>query len=250
MPPKSGGENIDMAIRWLTLFFDTPRGKAEKAEAFWLRVTHSELSARRSEFATLIPHNGDPYLRMQEIGSDSPGCHLDVHADDVQQEAQRAVRLGASVVDNRATLVWLRSPGGLNTCIVRHHGESAVPQPVTWAGGQRSIVDQLCIDAPPALYEHEIRFWAAFTGWERRAGSTPEFEHLARQPEMPLRLLFQRLDDPADRVRAHADLACDGVAAETERHRDLGAVLVRKTEQWTTLRDPADRDYCITGRIP
>jgi hypothetical protein len=239
-----------MPIRWLTLFFDTPRAKARKAEAFWLRVTHSALSPRRGEFATVIPDIGDAYLRVQEIDSDIAGCHLDVHVDDVQREAERSVQLGATQVANRDTLVWLRSPGGLNTCIVRHDGDSTLPPPVRWPGGHRSIVDQLCIDAPPELFEDEIRFWAAFTGWERRPGSLPEFEHLARPPEMPLRLLLQRLDDPADRVRAHPDLACDDVAAETERHQKLGATLVRKTDRWATLRDPGDRDYCITGRTP
>jgi hypothetical protein len=239
-----------MAIRWLTLFFDTPRAKAHEAETFWLRVTHSELSARRGVFATLVPESGDAYLRVQKIDSGHAGCHLDVHVDDVQQEAERAVRLGAEAVENRETLVRLRSPGGLNTCIVRHDGESTVAPPVDWPGGQRSIVDQICIDAPTSTFENEIRFWAAFTGWERRPGSLPEFEHLARQPELPLRMLFQRLGDPTGPVRAHADLACDGIPAEAERHAELGAVLVRKTDQWAVLRDPADRDYCITGRIP
>lgn len=239
-----------MAIRWLTLFFDNPRPTARSAEQFWLRITGSELSARRGEFATLIPQSGDAYLRVQKIDRNIAGCHLDVHVDDVEREAERAVRLGATVVEERGTLVWLRSPGGLNTCIVRHDGESTVPPAVDWPARQRSIVDQICIDAPESAFENETRFWTALTGWERRAGSQAEFEYLARRPEMPLRMLFQRLDEPDGRVRAHADLACDDVAAETVRHERLGATVVRRASWWTTLRDPADRDYCITGRIP
>jgi hypothetical protein len=239
-----------MAIHWLTLFFDNPRPTARAAETFWLQVTRSTLSARRGEFATLVPESGDPYLRIQEIDSDIAGCHLDVHVDDVRREADRAVRLGASVVADRETLVWLRSPGGLNTCIVRHDGAATVPSPIRWPDGQRSIIDQICIDAPARSFDNEARFWAAFTGWARRPGTMPEFAHLVRQPEMPLRLLFQRLGERTGTVRAHADLACDGVAAEIERHRRLGASFVRETDEWTTLRDPADRDYCITARIP
>ena len=45
---------------------------------------------------------------------------------------------------------------------------------------------------------------------------------------MPIRLLFQRLDDrEAALCRAHPDLACDHVPAERLRHEHLGAVLSR-----------------------
>lgn len=250
MPLTRADDNDDMAIRWLTLFFDNPRPTARAAETFWLQVTRSTLSARRGEFATLIPPTGDPHLRMQDIDGDVAGCHLDVHVDDVVAEAERAVDLGAAVVADHGTYLVLRSPGGLNTCIVRHDGETTESRPISWPGGQRSIVDQISIDAPAAAFDAEAGFWAGFTKWELRPGSLPEFAHLVRPANMPLRLLFQRLGDPTGRVRAHADLACDGVAAETARHQELGATLVRKTEQWATLRDPADRDYCITGRIP
>lgn len=250
MHSTGADEDVGMVIRWLTLFFDNPRSTAPSTEQFWLRVTGFELSARRGEFATLIPQSGDAYLRMQEIDSNIPGCHLDVHVDDVEREAERAEQLGAEVVEDRGTLVSLRSPGGLNTCIVRHDGESTVPPAVQWPAGQCSIVDQICIDAPDPSFANETRFWTALIGWERRAGAQPEFEYLVRQPEMPLRMLFQRLDEPGGRVRAHADLACDDVAAETVRHERLGATVVRRASWWTTLRDPADRDYCITGRIP
>jgi hypothetical protein len=48
----------------------------------------------------------------------------------------------------------------------------------------------------------------------------------------------------------HLDLACDDAPAEVTRHVGLGAAVVRVTEQWTTLRDPAGREYCVTGRRP
>lgn len=46
----------------------------------------------------------------------------------------------------------------------------------------------------------------------------------------------------------HLDLACDDRDAEEQRHRVLGADFVRRTDQWTTMRDPAGRDYCLTRR--
>ena len=60
-----------------------------------------------------------------------------------------------------------------------------------------SLVDQVCIDIPPARYDEECAFWAEATGWELRAGSRPEFRFLVRPEAMPLRILLQRLDRPA-----------------------------------------------------
>jgi hypothetical protein len=57
-------------------------------------------------------------------------------------------------------------------------------------------------------------------------------------------------EDDAGPARAHADLASDDVPAETRRHRELGAAVVRIAEHWTTLRDPAGLTYCITDRDP
>jgi hypothetical protein len=65
---------------------------------------------------------------------------------------------------------------------------------------------------------------------------------------MPLRLLLQRLDDEQYTVTAHLDLACEDRDTEAARHLGLGARPVRRTEHWTTLRDPAGRGYCLTRR--
>src|SRR5882757_297620 len=119
-------ENGAVTVRWLTLFFDTPRDSAADATAFWQEVTKTALSPRRGnreEFATLLPETGDAYLRVQEIDSDTAGHHLDVHADDVEAQSARAAELGAVVVDNRGSLVVMRSPGGLTVCVVADRGE-------------------------------------------------------------------------------------------------------------------------------
>jgi len=50
--------------------------------------------------------------------------------------------------------------------------------------------------------------------------------------------------DPTDRFTRQLD-------AEVERHVGLGASVVRRVPgDWTTLRDPAGREYCVTGRAP
>jgi hypothetical protein len=109
----------------------------------------------------------------------------------------------------------------------------------------------MCLDIPPGLFWPEAIFWTALTGWERRSGSRPEFEYLVRPPEMPLRLLLQRLDEEVPGpCRAHLDLACNDVISEQRRHELLGATTVRTMPNWTTMRAPAGTEYCITRRDP
>ncbi len=51
-------------------------------------------------------------------------------------------------------------------------------------------------------------------------------------------------------MTAHLDLSCDDRDAGTERHRALGADVLRRTPEWTVLRDPTGRRYCVTDRTP
>jgi hypothetical protein len=235
-------------VRWMTGFLDTP---STVAEPFWLAVTGSVLSQRRDggTFATLLPDSGDAYLRVQVVGSAPPRTHVDLHVDDVPAGADEAVRLGASVVAEDRDLVVLRSPAGIVFCLVTWQGEAVCPAPVSWPGGSVSRVDQLCLDVPADAYEVEAAFWPALTGWPLRAADRPEFAYLERPAGMPLRLLLQRLG--AGSAGMHVDLACAGVDAEVARHVALGAQVVRRVPgDWTTLRDPAGREYCVTARSP
>lgn len=185
--------------RWLTAFLDTPRATAPAARAFWQQVTQSTLSVRRGaagEFATLLPGNGDPHLRRQEVGGDRAGCHLDVHVDDVPLGVAHAVSCGAGVVRDVGTYVVMVSPGGFEFYLVSHRGGQARPLPVRCPGGHQSLVNQLCVDVPGGLFDDEVRFWTALTGWPRRSGERPEFQFLERPAGIPLRLEFQRAGHP------------------------------------------------------
>lgn len=232
-----------MSVRWVTGFLDSPDGSSE---GFWRAVTSSGLSERRAGgvFATLVPAQGDPYLRVQVVGAGPPRAHLDLHTGDVAGLAGRAVALGAVRVSAQEGLVVCRSPAGLLFCVVAWAGERVRPSPV---GG--SLVDQVCLDVPVGVFEVEAEFWSALTGWPRRAGGLPEFEFLVRPPGLPLRLLLQRTGGVA--AGMHLDLACVDVPAEVARHEGLGASVVRRVPgDWTTLRDPSGREYCVTARWP
>jgi hypothetical protein len=221
---------------------DTP---SRVAEPFWVAVTGFSLSERRGggTFATLVPVGGDAFLRVQVVGSAVAGGHVDLHVEDVPAGAAEAVSLGASVVRDDGDLVVLRSPAGVVFCLVPWGGESVRP------GGGPSLVDQLCLDVPVGVFEREASFWSGLTGWARGRTDRAEFDFLARGDGMPLRLLLQRIGSGAAGV--HVDFACEDVDVEVARHVGLGASVVRRVPgEWTTLRDPAGREYCVTGRSP
>jgi hypothetical protein len=237
-------------VGWLTAFLDSPEDTASATERFWAAVTGSRVSDRRGprrEFATLVPDQGDPFLRVQEVVQSAPGAmHLDVHTDDVRGLAAVAERLGATSSYHELGYVVCGSPGGLTFCIVGYPGVRR-PAPQSWPGG-RSLVDQVCLDIPPSRFVAETAFWAELTGWQPRHDVGSEFAALARPDGQPLRILLQRLDEEQPVVTMHLDLACDDRDAEEQRHRSLGADFVRRTDEWTTMRDPAGRDYCLTRR--
>ncbi|GAB2572050.1 hypothetical protein Aab01nite_03720 [Paractinoplanes abujensis] len=236
-----------MKVRWITGFLDAP---GRDAEGFWSAVTGSVLSPRRGDFATLVPVDGDAYLRVQVLRGSPPRTHVDLHVGDVGAAAVEAVELGARVVLAQGDgLVVLRSPAGVVFCLVSWHGEAVRPRPVTWPGGHVSAVDQLCVDVRGDVFDREVGFWSAVTGWRRAPSDLPQFEHLVRGAGLPLKLLVQRTESGG--AGMHVDLACTDVAAEVRRHVGLGAVVVRRVPgEWTTLRDPSGREYCVTGRSP
>ena len=240
-------------VRWVTAFLDTAEERADTAEVFWSRVTGYLVSprrGRREEFATLLPPDGDPFLKLQRVVQSPPGgLHLDLHTDDVRDLAARAEDLGASASYLEEGYVVCGSPGGMTFCVVGHPGGRA-PSAAGWPGG-RSAVDQVCLDVPPSRWDDECRFWAELTGWELTDHDPDdEFRRLVRPEGLAVQVLLQRLDDEQPVVTGHLDLAADDVDAEVERHRVLGAREVRRTPRWVTLLDPAGRAYCVTRRKP
>ncbi|CAB4732672.1 MAG: VOC family protein [Actinobacteria bacterium] len=239
---------------WVSVFLDLEADVFEETIAFWCAVTGSTLSARRGddgEFATLVPRDGDDHLRVQRLADGDSRIHVDLHVPDPDAAAEQAVALGAEI-DWRSEhgYVVMASPAGLTFCFVSH--PSAVrPSPMTWPGGHRSLVDQLCLDVPPAAFATEVDFWRELTGWESSASRvSADFVPFLRPEGQPFRLLVQRLQDPSDRIGAHLDLAVTDRPAETERHVALGARVVGVHSHWTVLLDPAGSAYCLTDRDP
>jgi hypothetical protein len=235
-----------MQIRWMHLFLDTPSPDAARSWSYWADVTGSSVSAVRGEhaqFATLLPAHGDGWLKVQAVDKGAGGVHVDIDTDDRAAFVARARDLGATVQATYHDVVVLRSPAGIVFCATV--GESgSVDRHVD------ALADQACLDIPPAQFAAEVAFWRDLTGWvASEIRDDDEFVSLRRPPEMPVRILLQRRDDDTP-ASAHVDFATEDRPEETERHVRAGGEVVSVHRQWTVMRDPVGRIYCLTDRDP
>ncbi|WP_102142392.1 VOC family protein [Mycobacterium hubeiense] len=241
-----------MTPDWVTAFLDFAPEHYGEGMRIWSSATGYGISPRRcdnGEFATLVPADGDAFLKVQRLDEGADRIHLDLHVAHPRTAADRAIELGATELADRGYVV-LRSPGGFTFCFVAHPAATR-PRPSTWPSGHSSLVDQVCLDIPGPSYDAECTFWAALTEWETRASAvSTDFRSLARPEGHPLRLLLQRLGDSAGDVGAHFDWATTDRAAETQRHVALGARVLDVQPVWTVLADPCGRRYCLTDRDP
>ncbi len=178
-----------MSIRWLTVFLDFPADAFGSGVAFWQAVTGSGLSAYRGttdEFATLLPPDGDAYLRVQRLAAGDGGCHLDLHVDTAIEPlaaaAERAAVTRRPAAAHRRRPDHRGQPGGIHVLPsgVARRARRAIPAVIGRAGASR--VDTLCIDVPPTEFERECAFWAALTGWQATPAPVPGFAFLRSRP--------------------------------------------------------------------
>lgn len=246
-----------MSPVWVTAFLDSTPDHFDGSVGFWQQATGYPVSDTRgddSEFATLLPPDGDAFLKVQRLGAGEDRVHLDLHVDDPRAAADRAVALGADELTFVGIgYVTLTSPGGVHFCFVSHPAEQK-PRPTEHPGGHSSRVDQVAIDAPVGEYDRELAFWEQVTGWEARASAHhDEFRFLTppQGQQQPLGILVQRLgaEDPGP-VRTHLDWGTTNRDAETARHVALGARVVATHDMWTVMQDPTGRTYCLTDSDP
>ncbi|MGQ0831199.1 MAG: VOC family protein [Microthrixaceae bacterium] len=243
-----------MSVRWLTMFIDRPAATFDDAADFWQTVTGATRSSARGahgEFATLVPSEGDAHLRVQRVDDGPGGTHLDLHTDDKARMVREALDLGATQVD-QAPVSILRSPSGYVWCAVDWGGEATPSTPHAGPSGVRSRLDQVCLDIAPAHFDVEVEFWAQLLGWPvTRSTVRPEFASVARPDGMPMRLLFQRLDDGDGPTTGHLDVAAgEAVDEVVADHVAAGAEVETREWLWTVLRDPSGHRYCVTRRDP
>jgi hypothetical protein len=245
-------------VFWISALLDHPAAEFDAAVAFWSAVTGYAASPEvgdDGEYVTLVPPDGDEYLRLQRLGEGAGRVHLDLHVEDLEGTAAGAVAAGAVVLDRPAAYggyVVLQSPGGLVCCLVTDPA-GRVPPAAAWPGVRRSRVYQVCIDIPGDRYGAEQAFWAGLLGGAPEPSARrPEFAWLSSpgSTDRALSVLVQRLDRDDGAMGVHLDLGTHDRAAETDRHVALGACVVSVEEFWTVLRDPTGTAYCITDRDP
>lgn len=240
-------------LTWLSAFIDFQADHFDAGASFWASVTGYAVSPSRGEndeFATLVPPDGDDFLRVQRLVAGPTRIHLDLSVGAPREAVVHAVGQGATQLADAGEYAVLRSPGGLVFCLVGHSG-SRRPNPATWPQGHRSAVYQVCLDLPSETYDAEAGFWAEVLGATPQVlAARPEFAWLRVERQFALDVLLQRLDATTGPVSAHLDLGTDDRSAEVARHLALGAGLLTTEEFWTVLRDPTGLVYCVTDRDP
>jgi hypothetical protein len=239
-------------MTWLHAVIDVPERVLESEGRFWSSALGWHVGppwTGHPELRSFEPPEGDSYLHLQRI-DDGPRLHLDLDSDDPASTVDHAVRLGAGIVRDADEWTTLHSPGGLPFCVVRAR-HRIVPQPVTWPGGQRSRLVQVCVDSPRARHPDEVTFWRALLGGRWVDSHAPEFAGKWHDDAGgPVQLLFQVVHDDRRVVTAHIDLGADDVPVESQRLRREGAVDVGPGRGWHVLMDPAGLVFCVTGNDP
>ncbi|MGO3325019.1 VOC family protein [Gordonia sp. (in: high G+C Gram-positive bacteria)] len=240
-----------MHVEWLTAYLDFPAAQFGAEVTFWRAISGSTVSPPRGdhkEFATLEPFNGDAHLRVQRVGDDSGGTHLDIHVADPVSASLEAASLGASLIADYGTHRVMSSPGGGVFCLVPHQGESERARPIRWPGGTISIIDQVCFDVPTDLFDAEVAFWEALTGHPTPGRHDPDRVGLTRNPKLALQVLLIRSDvtEPA----TYLEVAATDIGDEVERHEGWGASVVKQCTGRVMMADPGGRRYFISVRNP
>ena len=102
------------------LFVDAPMAEAAESVAFWSAALHAEPQVEEGDDAYTRLDGALAGLVMEvQAVDDQPRYHIDIETDDVEAEALRLIRLGATVVARPTGWYVLRAPGGHLLCVVR-----------------------------------------------------------------------------------------------------------------------------------
>jgi predicted enzyme related to lactoylglutathione lyase len=250
-----------LRLNHVTFACDEPQRVAE----FWAALLGYEAEDRGHSWAASDPAHGGVGLFFNKMAK-SPTIeipiHLDVNVPDRDAEVERALDLGAKLVEKKTieagelteTFTVLRDPEGNGFCI---QPDQRKPHPyirnVTFACSEpRRIV------AP---------FWESALGWPReevgdefveklraaRVDVDREFyayDAIVNPDGRGLRLFFQRRQkSPAESYPIHLDFKTEDREAEIDRLTAVGATVVEtKTAgdtTWTVMRDPEGNPFCV-----
>ncbi len=239
-------------MSWLHAVIDVPADLHGRAAHFWGLATGWPLGPpwpRHPELRSFVPSDGSPYVHLQQVDG-PPRVHCDLESEDPEATVENALGLGAALVGEQDRWRTLLSPGGLPFCVLQAEDHQP-PGPVSWPGGHRTRLVQVCIDTPLAAYDRDVAFWRGLLRGRWVDSRAPEFAGKWHDDSgSPLQLLFQKLAEPEGPTRAHLDLGADDLVAEVMRLREAGATDIGPGRGWHALRDTVEMPFCVTGNSP
>jgi hypothetical protein len=127
----SEGQTRPTSVRWpdghrsrlVQICIDSPAPVHETEVAFWRQATQWEFrTSTGDEFAGKLfpPAPGPVQLLFQRLGADDQGthtrAHIDLGTDDMEAEARRLERLGATRIRPGDGWILLTDPSGMPFC--------------------------------------------------------------------------------------------------------------------------------------
>jgi len=101
---------------------DVPEADADRAACFWAGAVGTELARLYEGFPEYrdadLPYDESITLLVQSLGRGAGRIHLDIHTDDLEAEATRLERLGATRVRKEHDWWVMRDPAGLLFCVL------------------------------------------------------------------------------------------------------------------------------------
>lgn len=114
------------------IFLDHPADSFSAAVAFWAEAT-GRTPATNDPYRPLGVFSGDMVVAVQRLADGTPPrVHLDIATDDVDAEADRLGRLGATRLRRLGGYWQMRDPGGLVFCVIGPHTDDFAATAVTW----------------------------------------------------------------------------------------------------------------------
>ncbi|KAA0024658.1 VOC family protein [Antrihabitans cavernicola] len=118
--PTSTAWSDGTRSRLCQICIDVPPSRHDAELEFWSAATGwQQRASTNPEFHSLLPPSSSPLqLLVQRLDDerDAVRAHIDLGCDDIDAEASRLTRFGASVVARMADWVVLRDPAGLEFC--------------------------------------------------------------------------------------------------------------------------------------
>jgi predicted enzyme related to lactoylglutathione lyase len=122
--------------RLCTIVIDCKADDLADAATFWSHALGKSIVTLDEDgdgkYARLATADDEPIVLLQRVAHESR-VHLDIETDDIEAEAQRLEKLGATRVSHVADRWWvMQAPSGHRFCVIRPQRERFGPHLNRW----------------------------------------------------------------------------------------------------------------------